>query len=135
MTREGARRELYDPTSFACTMVRYKQADGVLGGVAVPMQKHFDLRKVLGKDGKSSAISGVYGFDQWKGLFLGEIALSISAQTLKNLLKSQSIQLKLQNHLELNLEFAMLSYSDFGRIESTRMFKKFPKAIQNLYVN
>ena len=44
-------------------MVRYKQADGVLGGVAVPYAETLrPALKVLGKDSKSQVISGSMSF-------------------------------------------------------------------------
>ena len=135
MTREGARRELYDPTSFACMMVRYKQADGVLGGVAVPYAETLrPALKVLGKDSKSQAISGVYVIlIDGKAYFLGDCTVNINPDA-KKLAQIAINTAQVAESFGVEPRIAMLSYSDFGENRMTPMLQKYPKQCK-LYVN
>lgn len=131
MTREAARRELYDPTSFACMMVRYKQADGVLGGVAVPYAETLrPALKVLGKDSKSQAISGVYVIlIDGKAYFLGDCTVNINPDA-KKLAQIAINTAQVAESFGVEPRIAMLSYSDFGENRIDPNVAKISKAVQ-----
>ncbi len=115
LTRTAARALLRDPIYFAAMMVRKGLADGMVGGPGRPYKHTLKpALKVLGTDGKSNVVSGVYAmlFKDRK-VFFGDCTVNI-APTAEELAQIALNTARVAESFGVQPRVALLSYSDFG---------------------
>ena len=115
VTLTAARAMLRDPIYFASTLVRRGMADGMVGGPGRPYKHTLKpALKVLGTDGRTRVVSGVYAmlFKERK-VFFGDCTVNVdpSAEDLAQIALNTA---RVAETFGVKPRVAMLSYSDFG---------------------
>ncbi|MEQ1502701.1 MAG: NADP-dependent malic enzyme [Myxococcota bacterium] len=114
-TRTACRAMIQDPIYFAASMVKQGLADGMVGGPGRPYKHTLKpALRVLGLDGHSRAVSGVYAMIfKNRRLFLGDCTVNVTtdAATLAEIALNTA---RVAETFGQKPRVAMLSYSDFG---------------------
>lgn len=115
VTRTAARAMIQDPIYYAAMMLREGLADGMVGGPGRPYKHTLKpALRILGLDGESRAVSGVYAMIfKSRKLFLGDCTVNVrvDAATLAEIALNTA---RVAETFGQKPRVAMLSYSDFG---------------------
>ena len=130
-TKLAARALMQDPIYFAAMMVRLGLADGMVGGPDRPYKHTLKpALRVLGTDGTTSTVSGVYAmiFKDRK-LFFGDCTVNTDpdAEALADIALNTA---RVAETFGQRPRVAMLSYSDFGEHRGDPRVDKVREAVK-----
>ena len=115
VTLTSARGEMHNPTAYGLMMVRQGDADGLVGGLAMPY--HFTMRpalQILGPEADRKVVSAVYAmlFND-RRLYFGDCTVNQdpNAETLAHIAMNTA---EVARYFGDEPCVAMLSHSDFG---------------------
>jgi len=131
MTQEGARRAMLDETVVASMLVHSGQADGLLGGIAIPYADTIrPAVEVLGLNPEVQVISGTYVMvSKGRRFFFGDCTININP-TAEDLAQIAINTANVARTFGYEPRVAMLSFSDFGTHRDHEEVRRIRKAIQ-----
>jgi malate dehydrogenase (oxaloacetate-decarboxylating)(NADP+) len=131
MTQEGARRAMLDETVVASMLVHSGQADGLLGGIAIPYADTIrPAVEVLGLNPEVQVISGTYVMvSKGRRFFFGDCTININP-TAEDLAQIAINTANVARTFGYEPRVAMLSFSDFGTHRDYEEVRRIRKAIQ-----
>ncbi len=130
-TRTAARAMAHDPICYAALLVKAGLCDGMVGGPGRPYKHTLKpALRVLGLDGYSKVVSGVYAmiFPDGRSMFLGDCTVNIhpDAEALAEIALNTAKVAEAFGHRP---RVAMLSYSDFGEHRDDPEVQKVQRAL------
>jgi malate dehydrogenase (oxaloacetate-decarboxylating)(NADP+) len=131
-TRTAARALAQDPIWFAASLVKAGLCDGMVGGPGRPYKHTLKpALRVLGLDGYSKVVSGVYAmiFKDGRSIFLGDCTVNVrpDAAALAEIALNTA---KVAETFGQRPRVAMLSYSDFGEHRTDPEVAKVQRAVE-----